>query len=263
MHSAGEVPLATIASPRDVPVGAAPQPLSTFFGLTLTDPTSVIPQNGSLFARLCNGLILDPRDRPFIALSLQASIVIVPFAAFLFWPGAFNWWLGGVYLMLNFGFFVDRYVLMLHNTCHRPLFRRRYKFLNFYIPNFLGPFFGETPNTYLCHHLGMHHPENNLRGDLSSTMRFDRDNVLHPCQRLGSKGSWPHQPAAGSRNVPRKNGRFAEEAKQIRRGARALSRGAVAVYRDIGEGSEQWFLAARCGGQLRTNRRCPRRLGQV
>jgi fatty acid desaturase len=181
MHSAGEVPLATIASPRDVPVGAAPQPLSTFFGLTLTDPTSVIPQNGSLFARLCNGLILDPRDRPFIALSLQASIVIVPFAAFLFWPGAFNWWLGGVYLMLNFGFFVDRYVLMLHNTCHRPLFRRRYKFLNFYIPNFLGPFFGETPNTYLCHHLGMHHPENNLPGDLSSTMRFDRDNVLHFC----------------------------------------------------------------------------------
>lgn len=173
------MPLATIASSGDASAAAAPLQASTFFGLTLTDPTSVIPQSSSLFARLCDELILDPRDRPFIALSLQVSIIIVPFAAFLFWPGAFNWWLAGVYLIINFGFFVDRCVLMRHNTSHRPLFRHRYRFLNFYIPNFLGSFFGETPNTYLCHHLGMHHPENNLAGDLSSTMRFDRDNALH------------------------------------------------------------------------------------
>jgi fatty acid desaturase len=77
--------------------------------------------------------------------------------------------------VLAVGIFLDRYILMLHNTSHRPLFRPRYRWLNLYIPWVLGPFFGETPETYFAHHLGMHHPENNLEDDLSSTMRYRRD----------------------------------------------------------------------------------------
>jgi fatty acid desaturase len=41
----------------------------------------------------------------------------------------------------------------------------------------LGPFFGETPETYYAHHIGMHHAENNLADDLSSTMRYRRDSI--------------------------------------------------------------------------------------
>jgi fatty acid desaturase len=41
----------------------------------------------------------------------------------------------------------------------------------------LGPFFGESPETYFAHHVGMHHAENNLAGDLSSTLPYTRDRL--------------------------------------------------------------------------------------
>jgi fatty acid desaturase len=42
----------------------------------------------------------------------------------------------------------------------------------------LGPFFGESPETYFAHHVGMHHPENNLEDDISSTMPYRRDSIV-------------------------------------------------------------------------------------
>ena len=63
---------------------------------------------------------------------------------------------------------------------HEPprLFKRPWGWLNNYIPWVLGPFFGESPETYFAHHVGMHHPENNLEDDISSTMPYQRDSVL-------------------------------------------------------------------------------------
>jgi fatty acid desaturase len=51
--------------------------------------------------------------------------------------------------------------------------------LNEVIPWVIGPFFGQTPNTYFAHHLGMHHAEENLAGDLSTTIHFQRDSFAH------------------------------------------------------------------------------------
>jgi fatty acid desaturase len=59
------------------------------------------------------------------------------------------------------------------------LYRKELKKLNQVIPWLVGPFFGETPETYFVHHMGMHHPENNLADDLSSTMKYQRDKVTH------------------------------------------------------------------------------------
>ena len=67
---------------------------------------------------------------------------------------------------------------MLHCTSHRQLFNKRYRFLNYVIPWWAGPFFGQTPETYFAHHIGMHHAEENLQDDLSSTMGFRRDRFL-------------------------------------------------------------------------------------
>ncbi len=129
------------------------------------------------FHRFAANLIRDERDVPFVRLMVQATLVVVPFAILLFFY--FRWALALAYIAVNFLVFVDRYILMLHNTSHRLLFRPRYHVLNLYIPWVLGPFFGESPETYFAHHVGMHHPENNLPPDLSSTMRFERDNVWH------------------------------------------------------------------------------------
>jgi fatty acid desaturase len=83
-----------------------------------------------------------------------------------------------LYWMLLLAGLLDRFTLMLHCTAHRPLFRAKYRALNLIIPCLLAPFFGQTPHTYFAHHLGMHHREENLRGDLSSTMRFQRDSFV-------------------------------------------------------------------------------------
>ncbi|WP_229725248.1 fatty acid desaturase family protein [Hymenobacter baengnokdamensis] len=75
--------------------------------------------------------------------------------------------------------------LMLHCTSHRVLFKKKYSFLNRYIPWVIGPLFGQTPETYFTHHMGMHHPENNLPDDESSTMFYQRDSLRGFLHYLG------------------------------------------------------------------------------
>src|SRR5438094_10641000 len=77
-------------------------------------------------------LIRDPRDLPFLSLIAWATAVMIPFAALLYLPGCFRWRLAAVYLAVNFFVFLDRFVLMLHCTSHRPLFRS--SLLNRYVP---------------------------------------------------------------------------------------------------------------------------------
>jgi fatty acid desaturase len=74
-------------------------------------------------------------------------------------------------------YFFAPFVLMLHNTSHRRLFRRPWTWMNGYIPWVLGPFFGQSPEAYFAHHVGMHHPENNLEDDISSTLPYRRDHL--------------------------------------------------------------------------------------
>jgi fatty acid desaturase len=144
-----------------------------------TDPTYQPMPGPCALARWATALILDARDLPFLQLMAVVSVVLVPFAAWLYLPGRFRWWLAAIYLGINVFGFLDRCILMLHNTSHRVLFRPKYRLMNLYIPWVLGPIFGESPETYYSHHLGMHHPENNLEADLSSTMRFQRDRLDH------------------------------------------------------------------------------------
>jgi hypothetical protein len=150
------------------------------------DPHFVKPEKPTAFDRWALGLINDERDLPFVKLVCSSTLVLVPWAAGLFYlqspwaPEGLRvafWPLAVAYLLVNAFGFLDRYILMLHNTSHRVLFKRELGWLNHYIPWVLGPFFGETPETYVAHHMGMHHPENNLKNDLSSTMRYERDSA--------------------------------------------------------------------------------------
>lgn len=146
--------------------------------LQLTDPTYSPKEALSPFDRFAMRFISDKRDIPFVRLMLKLSLTVLPLGIVLFIPGMFNWWLAALYLILSLGVYLGPFILMLHNTSHRSLYRAKYKWMRHYIPTILGPFFGETPGTYYVHHIGMHHPENNLPDDLSSTMRFQRDSIL-------------------------------------------------------------------------------------
>jgi fatty acid desaturase len=66
---------------------------------------------------------------------------------------------------------------MLHCTMHRP-FIREPKWLDRVHPYVMSFFFG-MPTGYAQHHMGMHHVEDNMGEDLSSTIGYRRDSFLH------------------------------------------------------------------------------------
>ena len=124
--------------------------------------------------------VQDERDLPFARLMLQIGGTMLPLAALLFVPGlrGVAWWaVLAAYLYLGNARFKGPFGLMLHCTSHRVLFKKKYAWLNQLIPWVLGPLFGQTPETYFVHHMGMHHPENNLPDDQSSTMFYQRDSL--------------------------------------------------------------------------------------
>lgn len=146
---------------------------------TITDPRFSPVPSRNVVERFFLALINDERDLPFLWLSVQMTLVIIPAAALLYVPDFLRWWMAPLYWALVFLVFIDRYMLMLHNTSHRKLFKRKYKLLNKWIPWVIGPFCGQSPDTYEVHHITMHHAEGNLPDDLSSTMDYQRDSLLH------------------------------------------------------------------------------------
>ncbi len=145
-----------------------------------TDPVFTKPDHYSKFDQFWLKLIRDERDLPFISLTLRITFIMLPLGILLYLPfiTGWLWWLiAAAYFYYNNFAYKGPFGLMLHCTSHRPWFKSKYKWMNLYLPWVIGPFFGQTPETYFSHHLGMHHPENNLEDDISSTMFYQRDSL--------------------------------------------------------------------------------------
>ena len=147
----------------------------------ITDPVAGASKLSSV-DRFFAQFIRDERDLPFIYLSLQIFCTIVPTGLLLFSsviPG--YWWyvVAVANILLVSLYFLGPYTLMLHLTSHRRFYKNEYSFMNKFVPWIIGPFMGQSPESYFSHHVGMHHPENNLREDGSSTMAYQRDELLH------------------------------------------------------------------------------------
>jgi fatty acid desaturase len=147
---------------------------------TISDPVYTKPAKRSWLDTKFVALLRDERDLPFIYLSIKISLTLVPLGILLYLPFVQGWyWIvaaAGYHFFNNFRF-KGPFGLMLHCTSHRMLFKKKYHLLNFYIPWVLAPFFGHAPETYYTHHIGMHHAENNLADDESTTMPFQRDSI--------------------------------------------------------------------------------------
>ena len=147
---------------------------------SITDPQYIPPASFTRFERWCLKLMNDPRDLPFVRLLIFLQLTVIPFALFLFTPvlTSYWWWIAYlVYFFYSQIFVRGPFGLMYHAITHRRLFRKKYNLLNQYIVWFMGPFFGNTPETFFSHHIGMHHAENNMPDDASSTMYFQRDSI--------------------------------------------------------------------------------------
>lgn len=144
-----------------------------------TDPTYSIPSDLGFLRRLSRRFLLDDRDYPFFQLTLILAVIFIPSALLLFINKVPNPWIYIPYLGFGFIYFLGPYTLMLHNLCHRKVFKKNGQWIELLIVWILGPLFGQTPRSYYAHHIGMHHVENNEKNDLSSTMKYQRDSFLH------------------------------------------------------------------------------------
>lgn len=146
----------------------------------ITDPVYTEPKKFSAYERFWLNYMNDKRDLPFIHLLTAIHILVIPTAIILYTPllKGWYWWLAYIpYFYVSQMYFKGRFGLMLHCICHRKPFKKAYNWLFDYIIWFVCPFFGHTPETYFAHHMGMHHVENNMLGDASSTLPYQRDSL--------------------------------------------------------------------------------------
>merc|ERR1712166_768259 len=129
-------------------------------------------------SRWLDTAIQDPRDKPIACLFFNISVMTLPAAAVVFYLQ--SWKVGLVYLVLNLLTFQERFILGLHYSSHRRLFKQRWAVLNQWAPMVLCPFFGLPSGAYNLHHCVMHHIENNVFPyDASSTEPYQRDSPVH------------------------------------------------------------------------------------
>lgn len=148
--------------------------------IVIRDPTVAPTYRDGILSRWCKGALYDPRDEVFVRLSLRVA-VLLPVAMMILFR-FFRWELALLYLAL-WGWHAAPVVLMLHCTMHRP-FIRRPKWLGKVHPFVLTLLCG-IPTGYAEHHMGMHHVEDNMPTDLSSTMGYRRDSFFHFLAYLG------------------------------------------------------------------------------
>jgi fatty acid desaturase len=123
-------------------------------------------------------MLNDPRDILIVHLIVNIMTTVVPGALFMLLFTSSHWY-GLVYLGLTYFFFLQRFILMLHFSEHRKLFKPEHEYLNLIPSYFLAPFFGVPAGVYNMHHVIMHHVENNLfPWDVSSTEPYQRDSIV-------------------------------------------------------------------------------------
>lgn len=145
--------------------------------IVLTDPTHIPKAKHSSFERWLLKYLKEERDLPIAKLLLSMAAVLWPITVYLYSLDTVTIWHALAYYAVLFGLFFDRFILALHNFSHRQLFHRPYRWLSRLATWTVGPYAGETPETYFVHHIGMHHAEGNGLADLSTTMPYQRDSV--------------------------------------------------------------------------------------
>ncbi|KAK4899560.1 hypothetical protein LTR27_003293 [Elasticomyces elasticus] len=75
---------------------------------------------------------------------------------------------------------VGSFTLLMHNHIHNNgVLAKEWQWLDTAFPYVLEPLMGHTWDSYYYHHVKHHHVESNGPGDLSTTIRYQRDDVFH------------------------------------------------------------------------------------
>jgi len=127
-------------------------------------------------------ILAEKEDIAMIHLLSNIILVPLPSAILLFALDNPPHWLGFLHVLVMCLAFLQRFLLTLHYSSHRSIFRDKMfkNVFNFNMHYILCPLFGIPPGTYRLHHCVMHHVENNVVPyDISSTMTYQRDSIFH------------------------------------------------------------------------------------
>ena len=113
-------------------------------------------------------------DWPFLKFLIKSSLIVLTGTSLFIFP-QFSMLLLIVHLSIYIIFF-GPFITMYHDINHVPIFK--HSFLNEYIVDFIGLFYGLPPKLYFSFHVIMHHPQNNGRHDISTTMPYQRDSII-------------------------------------------------------------------------------------
>ncbi|KAI4114981.1 MAG: hypothetical protein LQ345_004338 [Seirophora villosa] len=122
-------------------------------------------------------IVRRPTDVVFLTHILIYLATSAPSAVYLFLRFS---WSHALFHWIMQAWYCGSFTLMLHNHIHNNgLLSKEYAWFDNLWPYILEPLMGHTWDSYYYHHVKHHHHENNGPGDLSSTIRYQRDELLH------------------------------------------------------------------------------------
>ncbi|KAF2702736.1 hypothetical protein K504DRAFT_464883 [Pleomassaria siparia CBS 279.74] len=111
------------------------------------------------------------------------AFTTIPSALYMYYN--FHWWHGPLHAIMQV-YYMGTYTLMMHQHIHmRGILKKEYAAIDHAFPYITDPMMGHTWNSYYFHHVKHHHVEGNGPNDLSSTVRYQRDDVWHFLHYLG------------------------------------------------------------------------------
>ena len=128
-------------------------------------------------------VVRNPVDVVFLTHMILYLSTSVPSAAFLYYH--FTWVHAIFHCLLQLSY-CGSFTLMLHNHIHNNgLLKKEYAWFDSIWPYILEPLMGHTWDSYYYHHVKHHHVEGNGPEDLSSTIRYQRDELSHFLMYVG------------------------------------------------------------------------------
>ena len=132
------------------------------------------------YTRLAQRVVRNKVDVVMFTHLLLYFSTSVPSALFLFF-GRFSWLHGLLHFVMQMSY-TGTYTLMMHQHIHANGILQKtlpWSLFDYLFPYITDPLMGHTWNSYYFHHVKHHHVEGNGPDDLSSTIRYQRDSVLH------------------------------------------------------------------------------------
>jgi hypothetical protein len=129
------------------------------------------------YSRWAQSIVRHKTDVVFLTHTLLYLSTSVPSALYLFHHFTYA---HAIFHWIMTSWYCGAFTIMLHNHIHNNgVLAKRYAFFDLVVPYILEPLMGHTWDSYFYHHVKHHHCEGNGPDDLSSTVRYQRDSLLH------------------------------------------------------------------------------------